>query len=75
MALPASPISGGHELTNSAGIYDHWTCPNCYEDHCGSLDGRQVECSCGATLALTIDYEPVCRATCVDPDEESGDEA
>jgi hypothetical protein len=70
MALPANPISGGHELTNSAGISDRWTCPNCYEDHVGSLDGKSVSCSCGATLKLTIEYEPVCRSECIDPDEE-----
>lgn len=72
MALPADPISGGYELTNSAGIDDRWTCPACYADHEGRLEGKTIECSCGATLELTIDYEPVCRATCIDPDE--GDE-
>lgn len=70
MALPADPISGGHELTNSAGIDDRWTCPNCYEDHEGNLGGKTIDCSCGARLELTVDYEPVCRATCIDPDED-----
>ncbi len=70
MPLPTNPVSGGYELTNSAGISDRWTCPACYADHTGSLEDETVECACGATLKLTIDYEPVCRATCIDPDEE-----
>lgn len=70
MALPIDPISGGLELTNSAGIDDRWTCPNCYEDHEGSLDGQTIDCPCGSRLKLSIDYEPVCRATCIDPDAE-----
>lgn len=71
MSLPPDPISGGHELTNSAGIHDRWTCPNCYADHCGSLDGQTVDCSCGASLELTLDYEPVCRSRCIDTDERA----
>lgn len=66
MALPPDPISGGHELTNSAGIYDRWTCPNCYADHEGSLEDETVDCDCGAVLELTIEHEPVCKATCID---------
>lgn len=73
MALPSAPISGGYELANSAGIHDRWTCPNCYAEHVGDLDDETVDCSCGARLAFTLDYEPVCRATCVDP--ETGDRA
>jgi len=69
MALPANPISGSHVCTNSAGISDRWTCPNCYADHVGRFDGQTIECSCGASLHLTIEYEPVCRAECVEPDE------
>lgn len=68
MALPANPISGGHELTNSPWV-THWSCPNCYEDITSGPE-RTAACSCGATLKLTIDYEPVCRATCIDPDAE-----
>lgn len=68
MALPKDPISGGHTLTNSAGISDRWTCPACYADHLGSLDGETEDCSCGATLKFSIDYEPVCRAECIDPE-------
>jgi hypothetical protein len=71
MALPANPVSGGYTLTNSAGIDDRWTCPNCYEDHVGSLDGEVVNCSCGAKLKLRLDYQPVCFAECIDPDEET----
>lgn len=70
MALPADPVSGGHTLTNGTGIVDWWTCPNCHEDHFGSLDGETIDCSCGAKLKLSIDYEPVCRATCIDPEAE-----
>ncbi|MFZ5704943.1 MAG: hypothetical protein ACOY5R_06710 [Pseudomonadota bacterium] len=66
MALPRDPISGGYVLSNP-GVRNRWTCPACYADHAGSLSGQQVACDCGATLSLTIDYEPVCRATCVDP--------
>lgn len=73
MALPTNPVSGGYELTNSAGIDDRWTCPNCYADHEGSLDGDTIECACGAHLKCTIDYEPVCKATCVDPEREDED--
>lgn len=68
MALPKDPISGGHELTNSAGLDDFWSCPACYENHEGHRDGSIIQCSCGATLRLSVDYEPVCRATCIDPD-------
>ena len=68
MALPENPISGSYELSNSAGLHDRWTCPNCYADHTGRLEGTTVECCCGATLKFTIDYEPVCRATCIDPE-------
>lgn len=71
MALPTDPISGGLELTNSAGISDRWSCPNCYADHVGHGADQIIACSCGATLKLTIDYEPVCRAECVDPDHYS----
>lgn len=70
MTLPTNPISGGHVLTNSAGISDCWTCPNCYADHHGSLDDEVIDCSCGAKLKCTIDYEPVCRAECIDPDSD-----
>jgi hypothetical protein len=70
MPLPVDPISGGHVLTNSAGIDDRWTCPNCYADHVGSLEGETVNCDCGATLKLTIEQQPVCVATCVDPDSK-----
>lgn len=70
MALPSDPISGGLTLTNSPGIDDRWTCPNCYEDHEGRLEGKTVDCSCGARLKLTIHHEPVCHAECVDPDED-----
>lgn len=73
MALPEDPISGGYELTNSAGIDDRWTCPNCYADHTGCLEDKTVECCCGATLQLKIDYVPVCRATCIDPEAGEGD--
>lgn len=67
MALPENPISGGYVLHNSAGISDRWSCPNCYADHLGSLEGETVDCGCGAHLSLSIDYEPVCRAECIDP--------
>lgn len=73
MALPTDPISGSLILTNSAGIDDRWTCPNCYADHEDCSDGDTITCSCGVTLKLTIDYEPVCRAECVEPDEEDED--
>lgn len=70
MALPENPICGDYTLTNSAGIDDLWTCPNCYENHEGSLQDETIECKCGAHLRLTIKYEPVCHAECIDPDEE-----
>lgn len=74
MALPADPICGDHTLTNSAGIDDRWSCPNCYADHHGSLDGETIDCVCGARLKCEIELQPVCRATCVDPEEvEDGD--
>lgn len=69
MALPADPVSGGYELTNP-GFDDRWTCPACYAEHEGRLAGRTVDCSCGARLRLSIDYEPVCVATCIDPEEK-----
>lgn len=70
MALPENPISGGLVLTNSPWIEDRWTCPNCYEDHEGSLDEQTFLCSCGATLKCTIEYAPTCRAECIDPDAD-----
>ncbi len=68
MSLPANPVSGGHRLTNP-GFEDRWTCPNCYADHSGYED-TTVDCQCGARLKLTIDSQPICVATCVDPDLE-----
>lgn len=68
MPLPTDPISGGHVCTNSAGIDDRWTCPNCYADHYGRHNTKTIDCSCGAKLKCTIEYEPVCRAECIDPD-------
>lgn len=73
MALPLNPISGDHTLTND-GFDDRWTCPNCYADHNGLSDDAVVDCKCGARLQLTVEYQPVCRATCVDPDEVGLDE-
>lgn len=70
MALPQNPISGDHVLTNRAGIDDRWTCPNCYADHEGSLDGKTIDCECGARLKCSIEYEPVCRAECIDPEAD-----
>lgn len=69
MALPADPISGGHRLTNP-GVDDRWTCPNCYADHVYQSEDEVIDCSCGARLKLTIEQQPVCVATCVDPEEE-----
>lgn len=66
MALPSDPISGEHRLTNP-GVDDRWTCPNCYADHLGGED-EIVKCACGATLELTIEQQPVCVATRIDPD-------
>lgn len=65
MSVLPDPISGGDSLTNSAGIDDRWTCPNCYADHVYASDGDEIECDCGATLSLTIEHEPVCRATAI----------
>lgn len=68
MALPDNPVSGGHTLTNP-GFDDHWTCPNCYADFSGSQhEDTIVECACGAHLRCTVESQPVCRTTCVDPD-------
>lgn len=69
MALPEDPISGGHTLTNN-GFYDRWTCPACYADHNGHRDDDVIDCDCGARLKLTIEHEPVCRATCIDPEDD-----
>jgi hypothetical protein len=69
MSLPTDPISGGLELDNP-GFGDRWTCPNCYANHTGrSQRDSIIRCGCGATLKLTIEQQPVCRATCVDPDD------
>lgn len=69
MALPADPVSGEYRLTNP-GVDDRWTCPNCYADQIGyDLDGATIVCSCGATLELTIEQQPVCVATCIDPEK------
>jgi hypothetical protein len=65
MSVLPHPISGGDELTNSAGITDLWSCPNCYADHRGHADGHEIECECGAKLRLHLDYEPVCRAEAI----------
>lgn len=70
MPLPENPISGGYTLTNSAGIDDRWTCPNCYADHLDYSDGDTVDCDCGAKLKLTIEYQPVCHAECVEDDDD-----
>lgn len=70
MALPADPVSGGYSLTNP-GFDDRWTCPNCYADHEGyALEDTTVVCACGAHLKLTIEQQPVCRATCIDPETD-----
>jgi hypothetical protein len=71
MGVLPNPISGGDELTNSAGIDDRWSCPNCYEDHTGASDGERVKCKCGATLLLHVDMVPVCRAEAVAFEESS----
>jgi len=73
MALPENPVSGDHRCTNP-GVDDRWTCPNCYADHTGSLEDETVDCDCGARLELTIEQQPVCVATCIDPEEEQGDD-
>ncbi len=65
MNVLPDPISGGDELQNSAGIDDHWTCPNCYADHWDYSAGALVDCQCGAQLKLHLDYEPVCRAEAI----------
>lgn len=70
MPLPENPISGQYVLTNNAGIDDRWTCPNCYADHVGCFNGETIDCECGAKLKCSIDYEPVCRAECIDPDQD-----
>jgi hypothetical protein len=68
MSLPQNPVSGSLTITNS-GVDDRWTCPNCYADHWGrSQRDSVIRCGCGATLKLTIEQQPVCRATCIDPD-------
>jgi hypothetical protein len=68
MPLPENPISGGYTLTNIARLHDGWTCPNCYKDHKSWLQNETIDCSCGARVKLTINYEPVCHAECIDPD-------
>lgn len=65
MGVLPNPISGGDELTNSAGIDDRWSCPNCYADHVGHSADDQILCGCGAALRLHIDHEPVCRAEAI----------
>lgn len=65
MGVLPDPISGNDELSNSAGIDDHWSCPNCYADHFDYGEGAQVRCDCGATLRLEIEHQPVCRAVAI----------
>lgn len=65
MGILPNPICGNDELSNSAGITDRWTCPNCYADHLDYSDGEEVSCDCGATLLLHVDLEPVCRAEAI----------
>lgn len=62
-------------ITNSAGIDDLWTCPACYADHAGHLDGTAIECSCGHRFRAFLDYWPVCRSELLAPDEDGKDEA
>lgn len=74
MPLPSNPVSGSHTLTNP-GVDDRWTCPNCYHDITGQGDGDTITCpACRCTLKLTVEEQPVCRATCIDPDGDGGDE-
>ena len=41
------------------GFYDYFTCPNCYADHMGYLEGTSAICECGAHLVFTIEQQPI----------------
>ena len=46
----------------NTGFDDRWTCPACYADHYGNLDGRIVKCGCGHAFKARLDSLPVCNS-------------
>jgi len=52
------------------GMDNYFTCPACYADHEGYLEGTNAVCECGASLRFSVEYQPV-AVTEID----TGDEA
>lgn len=48
----------GKRCTNP-GLDNCFTCPACYADHTGYLEGTTAMCECGATLRFAIEHQPV----------------
>lgn len=61
--MAREPLSDA--LSNGPGITDRWTCPACYDDHIGRLQGTIVSCSCGHSFKTTLEYEPVCYSALI----------
>jgi hypothetical protein len=59
-----------NRCTNPGGD-NYFTCPACYADHLGYLEGTTTTCECGATLRFTVEQQPVAVAEIV---EETGHE-
>lgn len=54
---------------SNPGFDDRWTCPACYADHHGRLEGRVVACECGHSFKATLDTQPVCCSDLIDSAE------
>lgn len=56
--------------TSNNGFYDRWTCPGCYADLLSKVEGKETCGTCGRSIRLSLDYEPVCRAELLDEEDE-----